>query len=402
MTSLAYVLLVLLVLLSIPGLVTFAFLLSTNDNVVFFGDSISFAGSVSETGFINRIRDALGVHSDTMKINMHGAGQLEFDANVFVVNQLPSLLKNYAPSVAILMISDDELDRILLTWLVEDDKKHSQTVECGYCEHYEDIAVSKLKPLVTSFTLAIAQILELAPECRIVLTTPVLGAHDSVVGHSFDDGWGSEGARRKDVLRERFVAMIKQLSFDFSPPPIHEDQDMSHYHGGYQYSQNHLEVIDVGHILTRFKENVQYISGVGNTIESHTRNGMSHKLDDLGHAIIASTIGSHMRFEDDINDALRLKVIEKLRYTLRTLLVGTDVSVDQITLWQHDSQSSMLKQLQERLDEVKQLQIAHHAQRKKEEKMYSEPIQLKDNPERVKNAASRNSKRQRRRQRNEL
>ena len=109
-------------------------LIQTDDRIMFFGDSIRFSGSLNDIGFISMIK-SLYVHT-----SIENTGRQLFNLENFVKTDLYNILNYYKPTVAIFMITDDEMRRMLNTWLQADDRSRHTLVNCGDCEEYEETA----------------------------------------------------------------------------------------------------------------------------------------------------------------------------------------------------------------------------------------------------------------------
>jgi len=378
--------------------------ITVGDAVVFFGDSIAFAGSASERGFVKRLDSAFP--DETIRIE--GAGQLNFKITDFV-QQLDHLFLHLVPATAIFMVCDDELTRMLATWLQKDQRARNDIAECGTCEGFENDARVLLAPLRVQLQTLLARVTEIAPNCRVVMTTPLFGIFDTPAGRPLDADWHTEGYMREQYLRDSFVGMLEQLSFDFSPPPALLDPSMEHYHGAYQYSRFPVEIWDMGHVIGRVRE-IIYKANADSLVQpsllAHGAGGLS-RLDDISHAAMAYAVTLYMSV-DSAEQRLESSFLQDARNnisrTVQPLLASTDVSTLQLASWLHDSQKAIDTHLLSRSAHVQQLRARDHAARLEEERMYMTPTSP-DSPTSGKNKANargRTAKRPRRTKRDEL
>jgi hypothetical protein len=79
------------------------------DRVVFFGDSTIVSGQTADHGFIKILKEEANLYHN---ISIEGAGQLGFDIDKFGKEQIDHYMFHYDPTIAVLMVTDDEIDRI--------------------------------------------------------------------------------------------------------------------------------------------------------------------------------------------------------------------------------------------------------------------------------------------------
>ena len=90
------------------------------ERVVFFGDSMIVSGQSAEHGFIKVLKEEAERYHN---ISIEGAGQLGFQIEKFGTEQIDHYMFHYDPTVAVLMVTDDEIDRI--------EKNQESAGECG-------------------------------------------------------------------------------------------------------------------------------------------------------------------------------------------------------------------------------------------------------------------------------
>ena len=379
--------------------------ITAGDALVFFGGSIAFAGSASEKGFVKLLDTAFPDEA----IRIEGAGRLNFNFSNFVEDQVAHLFFHLTPDTAIFMVSDDELTRILASWLLKDQRARHDVAVCGTCDEFESVAKAMLAPLQLQLQKLLARVTEIAPSCRVVITTTLFGIYDTPVGQPRDTEWHTEGYIREQYLREIFVGMLEQLSFDFSLPSALLNPSFEHYHGAYQYNRFRVEIWDLGHVIGRVREMIYKADAtmlVQPSLVAHGVDGLSH-LDDISHAAMAYAIALYMS-ADTVQQRLESTILQDARTSLlwmvQPLLARADVSTSQLASWLQDSQKAIAAHMQSRSVHVQQLRARDHAARLEEELMYTTPILSESTaPGKIKaNVRERAGKPSRRTKRNEL
>ena len=346
---------------------------------MFFGDSVAFAGSASSTGFVQLLDSAF---PDAADVRVEGAGHLNFSLTSFVDEQLDHLFLHLTPSVAVFMVSDDELNQILIAWLQQDQRARHDVATCGTCDELGAVAKAMLAPLQLQLRKLLARVIEIAPHCRIALTTTLLGVYDPPAGGPADRDWHTEGYMREQYLRESYGAMLEQLSFDFSPPPELLDPAMEHYHGGYQNSRFPIEVWEVGHVIGRVREVIYMADAealIQPSLRAHGAGGFSHHLDDVSHAALALAATLYLTVPappepPPLGGFALIEARKSISQYVEPLLENIGISISQLASWQHDSQKAIATHMQSRSASVQQLRARDHAARLEEERIYMHPV----------------------------
>jgi hypothetical protein len=389
-----------------------------NDTIAFFGDSIPFSGEtfLNGEGFLSQLQPLIKAHTGN-DIETSGCYR-HFDLLLFIENEnIDHLLFHLKPTILILMITDDIVAQLLRIWLDNDEIKRSDTVKCSNndCSEYEDIAYQLIQPIRKHIETMISNIVQHLPSCRIIFTLPLPGVHDPPPGKTISYSLNTESAIREEAILECLMVMLKQLTFDYSPPPTfsdrnqdndqeqeqndddknenktkkndedidedeHKDQnpghhkDMNHYHTTYQHSTHKIELLDIGYSMKRIRERL-----IEKNIEEQKENGMLtvsmflkhssndhlHALSSLDHAILAYNFAMSFFLQADADadadadtaevDKHMKAIIENLERKL--LNVNIDMEMKQVLAWHVETNQDIEKHYIKKLNLVKQLQI---------------------------------------------
>ena len=172
------------------------------DRVVFFGDSTIVSGQTADHGFIKILKEEANLYHN---ISIEGAGQLGFDIDKFGKEQIDHYMFHYDPTIAVLMVTDDEIDRI---------EKSQVNLEKGTESDYDS-----LKILGKQVERILSHIAHIKPQCKLVICTPMIPTFDNI-----ESSPGMAASRQKmtidgsrvEDLHETFSAIMKRMAHDYA------------------------------------------------------------------------------------------------------------------------------------------------------------------------------------------
>lgn len=356
-------------------------LIKRNESIVFLGDSIAFSGCANTDGFVNILTKAL---SSCVEMTLSCAARLDFSFATYLEGEIHNIFEHYKPSLAVLFVTDDEVGKVLQEWLQNDQRLRNEFVTCGDCLEYEENAKFMLNPLYRQLQHLISLIIQIDPKCRIILSTSIPGIYDTPVRLDLESAAYSEGYMRDIYIRNHLRVLMEQLSFDFSPSQLADNQTLSHYHGGvHQYSAFHIDVFDLGYALGRAREFIyKYESStrLQPSVLAHGANGFSVRLDKASHAVIAYLFALFVKFDAETkspsSNCSYGEFFLHVRKALDSALSHVDVGLNarQIESWRQDSAKSFLQRNHSRATNLQELRLRDYESRLQEERMYMEPV----------------------------
>ena len=370
-----------------------------SERIVFFGDSIPFAGSLTDRGFISLLQNSLHSEDDASSSKgdssiaqdaadaraalrseefavprvhhtIENIGQHHFDLDDFSRNRVTFLLGHYKPSIAVFMLVDDVMLHLLDSWLLDDNRKRSERIDCveAECENFESIASEKVRAIQKKIEMVLGKTIDACPSCRIVLTMPLSGVHDSVQPHSRDlkNVIGTQGMKREEVLREKLRSMLKQLCFDFSSRGRDIPFHLQPFVGGeHQYSRYQVELIDIAYSLERMRSkhedaNIASLAKSSSlsssrvrdglflnqhSMDTHGTSGTVHMLSDVEHVVLAHSFASLFQLDGhNTVNSLVTKLFAKGAYASVCISITSGLSLQHLMAWQSDSEKVIRKQ----------------------------------------------------------